>query len=493
MVKQLPLLTLVLTITSAIVYKPFLSLWVYQNSLLLAEQLVDQHIQKTTQRIQNINHILPQISKSMKQCDPKQLWLLEYQNIETKLIGYQDLRTKDFCWSQSILNDLPSAAPKILKTVALTDKSGIELLEIDNYKAMFFYKILAERRWSIALEDVNISSPICSQCYRIEWSEEQAVNTEYFRDGRYQIQAKILNLPILFHLNLSSIQDAYLAQIQPWILSSLILFNILILTVFTLNSISKRKLRSQLNKAIRKKQMKPYFQPIIESKTGKVIAVEVLARWQVKEQIIPPSEFIEFAERSGLIDDLVISLVQQTHESRKRFTNLLKEVSFSFNVTPRQLERSRFTQKFFKLCLRVHSENTPIALELTEREAFKDLEHAKEVLTRFTQAGLSIKLDDTGTGYGSFSYIQLLGFQIIKIDKMFVDTIETDDVKRSVLDAIIEFGHTANLTMIAEGVETESQARYLIDHGVTIHQGYLYSKPLNFNELVSFIQQNKKF
>jgi sensor c-di-GMP phosphodiesterase-like protein len=99
------------------------------------------------------------------------------------------------------------------------------------------------------------------------------------------------------------------------------------------------------------------------------------------------------------------------------------------------------------------------------------------------ERGYHFKLDDFGTGYGGFAYLQRLGIRQIKIDKMFVDTIGTDDLKRSVLDATIAFGLKSGMEMIAEGVETQEQVDYLHRHGVHLIQGYVYAKPMPLSKL----------
>ena len=99
------------------------------------------------------------------------------------------------------------------------------------------------------------------------------------------------------------------------------------------------------------------------------------------------------------------------------------------------------------------------------------------------EKGYHVKLDDFGTGYGGFAYLQRLGIRQIKIDKMFVDTIGTDDLKRTLLDSIIAFGHESDMEMIAEGVETLEQVDYLHRHGVHLIQGYVYAKPMALTKL----------
>jgi len=103
-----------------------------------------------------------------------------------------------------------------------------------------------------------------------------------------------------------------------------------------------------------------------------------------------------------------------------------------------------------------------------------------------------LKLDDAGTGYGGFSYVQELGIDTLKIDKMFVDTINSDDVKRSVLDAIIAFADSSELKTIAEGVEDFAQVNYLAERGVYAIQGYVYAKPMPVEDLAKWVVKTTK-
>ena len=118
-----------------------------------------------------------------------------------------------------------------------------------------------------------------------------------------------------------------------------------------------------------------------------------------------------------------------------------------------------------------------------------NLKEARNNLEQFYQEGIELKLDDAGTGYGGFSYIQELGISTLKIDKMFVDTIEKEDVKSSVLAAIISFAKSSKLGMIAEGVEEQYQVDFLKQHGVFNIQGYFYGKPMPLEEFKAWLEQ----
>jgi sensor c-di-GMP phosphodiesterase-like protein len=120
-----------------------------------------------------------------------------------------------------------------------------------------------------------------------------------------------------------------------------------------------------------------------------------------------------------------------------------------------------------------------ISLEITERLPISDLVAARQMLDKIYALGIDLKLDDAGTGYGGFSYVQNLGISTLKIDKMFVDTIgHEDNFNAKTIDAIISFAQKSDLSMIAEGVEDDKQVAYLSAHGVYLIQGYIYSKPL---------------
>ncbi len=127
-----------------------------------------------------------------------------------------------------------------------------------------------------------------------------------------------------------------------------------------------------------------------------------------------------------------------------------------------------------------------LSLEITERMPINDMELAKTTLNKIFSLGIDLKLDDAGTGYGCFSYVQNLGISTLKIDKMFVDTIgHEQNFSRKTLDAIILFAKESHLEMIAEGVETKQQQAYLHGLGVRLIQGYCYAKPLPADEFFS--------
>lgn len=489
MLKRLFILMSILISSSLVVYQPLLSYIAEKSSYRHAEQLIAEHKNEIVRNIQHSEKIIDGLSKETIKCDQEKLWLIEYQHPVIRLFGWRDMKTNQFCWSEGFITNSKIRHVTLVNKIQLSKDKVVALANISGTYAIVFYKYIGNIRWFSSFEQIRIRDKVCNGCYTVTWMDPKKDNTSSNEQNEYQVQSNLHTIPILFSFDLQSMQKNYRDILQYWLLLALILINLITIFIYIRSHLNQFRPEIILKRAIDKNNIQPFYQPIIDTKNGKVCSAEVLARWKIKDEYLPPSKFIMLAESSGLIDPLLTSLVKQTQKYIDENPTLLNNIEFSYNIAPTQIERILFIQGFLKLCKKNHRKNHPIGLEITERQAFQDLTRAKEILNEFSALGIKIKLDDTGTGYGSFSYIQNLGFDTIKIDKMFVDTIETDNIKRSVLDAIIEFGHTANLQMIAEGVENEKQANYLIEHGVTIHQGFYYSKPLHKEDFVNFLKK----
>lgn len=239
----------------------------------------------------------------------------------------------------------------------------------------------------------------------------------------------------------------------------------------------RRSLKGLLQAGLARKEFIPFYQPVVDSRTRQVVGFEALLRWQRGGGLVPPGAFIGYAEEQGLILPMTSQLLEKVIADLPK---LADGQWVSVNIVATHLEHPHLRE-----LLQQNDWPSPIRLtfELTEREPIKDIKTAMGEITTLQEKGYHIKLDDFGTGYGGFAYLQRLGIRQIKIDKMFVDTIGTDDLKRSVLDAIIAFGRKSGMEMIAEGVETQAQVDYLSEHGVYLIQGYVYAKPMSLSQL----------
>ncbi|BDM63282.1 diguanylate phosphodiesterase [Shewanella sp. NFH-SH190041] len=264
-----------------------------------------------------------------------------------------------------------------------------------------------------------------------------------------------------------------------------IIFSIIIIIFFFWKR-RQQSLNQMLQQGISQKEFKPLYQPIVDARSGYTVGYEALIRWYHKKQCIPPSTFIDFAESSNLIIPMTEQLIKQVI---KDLPKLPAGTWVSINIVASHLETEILTNLLKEL-------NYPsprrLHFELTERQPIIDTENAAKQISQLNKYGYRIKIDDFGTGFGGISCLQQLDITTIKIDKMFIDTIGTDDFKAGVLNSLIRFGHDFKLEMIAEGVENKKQADYLLQQGVFLHQGYLYSKPDTVKQM-QFLDRNRHY
>ncbi|PSW13569.1 EAL domain-containing protein [Photobacterium rosenbergii] len=253
----------------------------------------------------------------------------------------------------------------------------------------------------------------------------------------------------------------------------------------------ERTLKEMISYGLMKKEFIPYYQPIVDSTTGAITCCEVLIRWQRSDgELISPNQFIPIAEHNGQIKLLTNYIIEHVIDQFEGELIADSQFYISINVTPQQLEDDEFLSTTINLLKQRNVPAHRLAFEVTERIPFSDLAKARRIIQHLTDFGISIKLDDAGTGYGGFSYLQNLPIDTLKIDKMFVDTIGTNDIKSNILDSIILFAKHAGLKVIAEGVETKAQVDYLHQREIYLMQGYHYAKPMPFNEFKQYLQQD---
>ncbi|OEC38110.1 diguanylate phosphodiesterase [Aeromonas sp. DNP9] len=255
---------------------------------------------------------------------------------------------------------------------------------------------------------------------------------------------------------------------------------LLLVTAYLLLRNHNNSLGGMLKSALKKNEFIPYYQPIVDSRTQQVVGYEALIRWRRGGELIPPGIFIDYAERQGLIIPITTQLVSKIVADLHKFYGMQW---VSINLVAAHVEQPYLQDLLKKL---QWPDPKKLTFELTERIPISDVKAATREIATLGLRGYHFKLDDFGTGYGGFAYLQQLGIRCIKIDKMFIDTIGTTDLKRNVLDAIIAFGRESNMEMIAEGVETDEQLEYLHKQGVYLIQGYVYAKPMPINQLIEW-------
>jgi len=232
--------------------------------------------------------------------------------------------------------------------------------------------------------------------------------------------------------------------------------------------------------AIRDETFVLYYQPVFDKNQGRVISAEGLVRWKHPEKgLIMPDLFISIAEKSTLIEDLGKWVVRQACKDLagwKQNGHELKHVSV--NVSARQLHNDQFPAFVAQTLEEFQLEPGNLVLEVTETAIMDNYETGKKVINFLREMGVKISIDDFGTGFASLSYLKLLPADYLKIDRIFVMGLPEDTHDGAVIESLASLGTTFDLTLIAEGVETDEQADYLFEKGVNYLQGYLYSKPI---------------
>lgn len=237
-------------------------------------------------------------------------------------------------------------------------------------------------------------------------------------------------------------------------------------------------LDTNLRKALDNDQLLIHYQPKMTWR-GEVRSLEALVRWQSPERgLIPPMEFISYAEESGLIVPLgrwvMLDVVRQVAKWRDKGINMRVAV----NVSARQLADQTIFSDLKQALKDLNFEYCPIDVELTESCLIENEELALSVIQQFSRLGAQIHLDDFGTGYSSLSQLARFPIDAIKLDQSFVRDIHKQSVSQSLVRAIVAVAQALNLQVIAEGVESAKEDAFLTKNGVNERQGYLFAKPM---------------
>lgn len=250
----------------------------------------------------------------------------------------------------------------------------------------------------------------------------------------------------------------------------------------------KMKVENWLRRAMEQNQMTLHYQPQIDLVTGEIVGVEALIRWNHPEYgYIAPSEFIPLAEETGLIVPLGKWILREACERRKAWKDAgFDDFPIAVNVSVRQFQDEQFIQFISNMLKEVGLEANYLELEITE-SLMQNLENSTILLNQLKSLGVLLSIDDFGTGYSSLSYLKHLPIDKIKIDKSFVDDIIYHSNQGMMVKTIIDMGVNLKFTVIAEGIETEEQVKFLTRNACQVGQGYYYSKPLSAKKLEEFL------
>ena len=253
------------------------------------------------------------------------------------------------------------------------------------------------------------------------------------------------------------------------------------------------QLKTSLYSALKREEFLVYYQPQISMNTGKILGAEALVRWKHHEKgLIPPTEFIPVAEKTGFIIPLGEWILQTACKQIQAWKNDgFSGLRVAVNLSPRQFHQPDLSSRVAQILEKIGLEPSSLELELTESLMVEDVSSAIATLTQLKNLGISLAIDDFGTGYSSLSYLTQYPFDALKIDRSFVRNITDDCKNAAIVKAIIEMAHSLRLEVIAEGVETETEKDFLWRSECDVMQGYFFSPPLSAADFEKLLIEGK--
>ncbi len=261
------------------------------------------------------------------------------------------------------------------------------------------------------------------------------------------------------------------------------------LTVMQTDITVHNALYADMRHALAKGHFCLHYQPQVDAQ-GNIFGAEALLRWQHPIRgMISPGVFISIAEETGLILPIGTWVLKEACAVLVRWSEnpALKHLSLSVNVSASQLRQPDFVQEVIEIVMRSGAEPTHLKLELTESMLANDVEATIKKMRTLRSFGISWSLDDFGTGYSSLNYLKHLPFEQLKIDQSFVRDLLTNESDKAIVETLVTLSKNMNMMLIAEGVETTEQLRYLLSKGCLQYQGYFFSKPLPMDAFESFL------
>ena len=250
--------------------------------------------------------------------------------------------------------------------------------------------------------------------------------------------------------------------------------------------VGQTEIEHELTKAINDQHLVLFYQPMVDLETKQLAATEALIRWRHPSgRLIPPDEFIPVAERSHLIIQISRFVLYEACRQNKAWQDAgLPPRPVSVNLTAADFYQTDVCETVRQALDDAGLEPCWLEIELTERLALTNVEQAIMQMDRLRQLGVKISMDDFGTGYSSLSYIQRLPIDVLKLDRSFIMKLDTDNVSREIVAAVLRIARSKTIKTVAEGVETAKQAEILRVAGCDYGQGYYFGRPVPGDDLV---------
>jgi len=253
-------------------------------------------------------------------------------------------------------------------------------------------------------------------------------------------------------------------------------------------AVRQLELESDLRRAIDEHEFRLHYQPIIELNTGRITGFEALVRWQRQECLIFPDSFIGAAESTGLIVPLGKWILREACRQAQLWEETLPQsFTVAVNISPKQFADPQLVSDVEEILSEANVHACNLHLEITESVAMADPEKTTDILSHLKDLGVGICLDDFGTGHSSLARLRRFPIDVLKIDRSFISNMDRDAEARQITRLIIEFAHTLELPVIAEGVETSTQLDELRTSRCKFGQGYFFSRPVDHSSVARLV------
>ncbi|MCP4408805.1 MAG: EAL domain-containing protein [Gammaproteobacteria bacterium] len=252
------------------------------------------------------------------------------------------------------------------------------------------------------------------------------------------------------------------------------------------------RLEADLHHALERGELVVFYQPKADLKTGAILSMEALLRWQHPQLgMVQPNDFIYLAEQSGLIGKISQRVIKTVCNQILTWKDAgYGTLSVAVNMSPVEFRNPELAEQIIALITETGIPTSALEIEITETVVMQNMDTAIDILTQLYEAGLRIAVDDFGTGYSSLSYLKKFPLSKVKIDRSFISDLAQGSNDAALVSAIIAMAHSLGLLVVAEGVETDEQLRFLQDLHCDEIQGYLVSKPLPSHEICELLDRS---
>ena len=264
---------------------------------------------------------------------------------------------------------------------------------------------------------------------------------------------------------------------------------------FNADALAQLELENELRHALQRNEFELFYQPIIECHSYRITGVEALLRWRHPEKgLIPPDNFINLAETTGLIADIGYWALETACKQHYIWLNYDKiDVNIAVNLSVDQFRQPDLFERIFTIIYDTGMKPKYLNLEITESITIEDFTKTAKILNQLKALGIGISIDDFGTGYSSMSYLQRIPINKLKIDRSFVKDIPDNSDSVSIVKAIIAMAHTLGRTVVSEGVEIREQYELLMELGCDEIQGYIINEPLSAGNFKNYYLGNNGY